>query len=256
MMVMRQLLGCVTVLVVASCGSPQKPGGDGATGGGNGSTEGGGGAVAMTSGGPVSPENVCARIMAVKGPMACEFISGFTLDEAECREDWLRSLEERGPDARMAATQVARCLLDNASCDAMESCINSLNQFADEQDGTPNDFRTCEDSEVYAPVGLPKAEWDQRRGAGAARYSTVTTSKDEPIEVCGIPAQMDWLMAATCDDGSQPFRSRDHAHAARVKNVGPGGRCNSIVDLYAVPCPEGTYDVYIDAYVCPLPDQP
>ena len=27
----------------------------------------------------------------------------------------------------------------------------------------------------------------------------------------------------------------------------------SIIDLYEVPCPEGTYAIYIDAYVCPVP---
>jgi hypothetical protein len=61
---------------------------------------------------------------------------------------------------------------------------------------------------------------------------------------------MEWMLSLTCDDGSRPFRGFDHAHAARVGNVGKGGSCGSIVDLYEVPCPEGTYKIFIDAYVC------
>ena len=68
---------------------------------------------------------------------------------------------------------------------------------------------------------------------------------------CGIPAEMEWLLSVTCSDGSRPFPDYDHAHAARVGNVGPGGKCGSIIDLYEVPCPEGTYKIFIDAYVCP-----
>mgnify|MGYP000184427269 CR=1 FL=1 len=40
------------------------------------------------------------------------------------------------------------------------------------------------------------------------------------------------------------------AHASRAGNVGPGGRCDSIIDRYEVPCAEKTYAVYVDSYVC------
>jgi hypothetical protein len=231
-----------------SCGSPQKPGSGGGGGGASGSD--GGGGVAFQSGGPVTPENVCTRIFALKDAR-CELASGYTLNFDECKDEMNRSLEERGPEARQATTQAARCLLDNESCDAVASCMTALNPYADEQDGSPSELRTCAQTEVYAPVGVPRAEWEKRRGANAGRYSAVKTTKDEPVEVCGIPAQMEWLLAARCNDGSMPFEDYDHAHAARVGNVGQGGSCGSIIDLYEVPCPEGTYSIYIDAYVCP-----
>ncbi|MGE0870359.1 MAG: hypothetical protein AB7P03_17470 [Kofleriaceae bacterium] len=36
----------------------------------------------------------------------------------------------------------------------------------------------------------------------------------------------------------------------RSGSVGPGGRCNSIIDLYKVGCPDGDVSVYIDVYMC------
>lgn len=247
MRVMRQLAGVLlasSVLAVIACGSPQRPAGGGGGGGdpvGNSGTE--GGQVVGGAGIGVTPATVCTRLAQLDAEQGCEFSS---LTEEECREEWYRALDQRGPDARTASMQVGRCLLDNESCAAIEACVATLTPDQDKQ------FRTCEQSEVYAPVGLPRAEWDKRRGAGATRFSSVKTTKDEPVEVCGIPAQMEWLLAATCDNGSRPFRDYDHAHSARVGNVGPGGACQSIIDLYEVPCPEGTYSIFIDAYVCPL----
>ncbi|MBP6631258.1 MAG: hypothetical protein KA297_17615 [Kofleriaceae bacterium] len=41
------------------------------------------------------------------------------------------------------------------------------------------------------------------------------------------------------------------AHDARVGAVGVGGRCAAtVIDHYAVTCPEATYDVYLDMYHC------
>jgi hypothetical protein len=71
-----------------------------------------------------------------------------------------------------------------------------------------------------------------------------------PIEVCGVTGQTSWLVALECDDGSRPFASLQQAHAARLGNVGPGGRCGMIVDHYQVPCPSGVVDVYMDMYHC------
>ena len=63
--------------------------------------------------------------------------------------------------------------------------------------------------------------------------------------------QLDYLTQVTCTDGSHPFADRGDAHAARAGNVGPGGRCDRIIDQYVVPCPEATYQVFVDAYRCP-----
>ena len=51
--------------------------------------------------------------------------------------------------------------------------------------------------------------------------------------------------------GAHPIRSFDDAEKARIGNIGASGRCHSFVDHYRVACPEGAFDIYIDAYVCP-----
>ncbi len=221
---------------------------------------GGGGGAPVQGGSAVTPERICARILELKG-QRCELAESYELSDAECQVDMRRSLEERGNEARDATTAAARCLLDNDSCQAATTCMASLNEFSNEQDGTPTTFRTCAETSEYAPVGRSAADWAKRRGAGARKYRDVVTAKESPVEVCGIPAQMEWLLAARCDDGSLPFRNQaddspsyDRAHAARVGNVGAGGACGSIIDVYEVPCPEATYRIFIDAYVCALPD--
>lgn len=86
---------------------------------------------------------------------------------------------------------------------------------------------------------------------GTQRFSALSTTKEQPVEVCEVQGQLVWLTQVQCDDGSNPYRSMSEAHNSRAGNVGPGGRCGSIVDLYMVPCPEKTYEVYMDLYVCP-----
>ena len=59
-----------------------------------------------------------------------------------------------------------------------------------------------------------------------------------------------WLSKLTCDDGTRPLSDARAAQQARTGNVGPGGKCGNIVDLYRVTCPEGDVDVFIDMYWC------
>jgi hypothetical protein len=193
-----------------------------------------------------TPDTICDRIFALQAE-GCDVTSGYGLSPEECREDFGKSLNDRGPEARQANLALGRCLIDKPTCGEVGQCIADIS--APHQ---PQETRLCEEREKYAPVGYPAAEYAARKGANLTLYSKHDSTKEEPIEVCGIPAQMEWLLSMSCDDGSKPFRGFDHAHAARVGNVGPGGRCGSIVDLYAVPCPDVTYQIYIDAYVCPL----
>lgn len=59
------------------------------------------------------------------------------------------------------------------------------------------------------------------------------------------------LTALACEGGRNPFNGNLHAaHASRRGNVGPDGRCGSILDVYEVPCTEQTYDVYADMFFC------
>ena len=83
------------------------------------------------------------------------------------------------------------------------------------------------------------------------KFSEARSTKELPIEVCTIDAENEWLSSLSCDDGSQPIDSHQAAEMARVGNLGNGGRCGSIIDLYRVKCPEKSYDLYVDAYVCP-----
>lgn len=207
---------------------------------------GGVGAGEVPSGADPTPETICARIFELKSE-GCDRTASYELSPDECRDDFARSLNDRGPEARQANLALGRCLIDQPTCTAVGACIDEISAPHQQQE-----TRTCEDRGKYAPVGYPPAEYARRKGTGIGRFSEHDSTKDEPIEVCGIPAQMEWLLGLTCDDGSRPFASFDHAHAARAGNVGPGGRCGSIVDLYEVPCPEGTHKIFIDAYVCPL----
>jgi len=102
----------------------------------------------------------------------------------------------------------------------------------------------------YGPVKLSEAQADNRHGIGQRRLDLVQTTKARPVEVCGVKGQLTWLVYATCADGSHPFQDGRTAHAARRGNVGAGGQCDSIIDLYEVPCPEKTYEVYMDLYMC------
>jgi hypothetical protein len=113
-------------------------------------------------------------------------------------------------------------------------------------------LRECSARDVAHPrVGIPRAEWTRRKGADISTFRDATSTKEAPIEACGMDAQLAWLMAAECDDGSHPFRDPLEAEQARTGNVGPGGRCGAIIDRYEVHCPEATYAIYLDGYICP-----
>jgi hypothetical protein len=99
-------------------------------------------------------------------------------------------------------------------------------------------------------MGSASVAVDDRYHAGVSALDELQSSKEHPVEVCGVTGQVGWLLRSQCANGAPPFTDPDVAHGARVGNVGAGGRCGSIVDLYAVTCPEGTYEVYMDLYVC------
>lgn len=116
-------------------------------------------------------------------------------------------------------------------------------------DATAPPARNC--GRGLSPAQLSPEEWAKRRGTEARRFDELMTSKAEPAEACGVEGQIELLMRLTCADGANPFGSFGEAHGSRAGNVGPGGACGHIIDLYRVPCPEQTYEVFIDLYVCP-----
>jgi hypothetical protein len=105
--------------------------------------------------------------------------------------------------------------------------------------------------EQFGPVIVSASQYATRHAAKATKFSEVQSTAAQPAEVCGIAAGVELIATLTCDDGSNPHKGdRVAAHASRAGNVGPGGRCASIIDHYPVRCPEGSYDIYIDSYVC------
>lgn len=100
-------------------------------------------------------------------------------------------------------------------------------------------------ADSFGPVPLDETQMGQRRGTGVSSLAMAPTTKEAPIEVCMPPGQRAWLSAATCNDGSKP------TSAQRGGSVGTGGTCGSVIDVYEVVCPEKTYEVFMDMYMCP-----
>jgi hypothetical protein len=185
----------------------------------------------------ITPEVFCDRLIALR---RCPWAQKFQFERAEC-------ITELGADSyKLFRERFGPCVVGHNDCDEVASCISDS---AVEK----KDLRACEEKDPSRTVGMAKADWARRKGAGVAKFSAAKSTKDAPVEVCGIPAENEWLVAAACDDGSHPFASRSDAEGARDGNVGEAGRCGSIIDLYRVKCPENTYDIYLDGYVCPLP---
>jgi hypothetical protein len=166
---------------------------------------------------------------------------------AQCPEVFQMALD--APDTKDGKVLVAmgKCMVDHPTCQGVQLCIATI------QNEDSNDLRACTDPADSRAVGVERAAYAARNGATVTRLPDAHSTKERPIETCGISAGLDWLVAATCSDGSHPIKSRDAAEAARVENVGRGGTCGSIIDLYHVRCTDAEYDVYVDGYVCPRP---
>jgi hypothetical protein len=102
----------------------------------------------------------------------------------------------------------------------------------------------------FGPVMWPSGSAPTRWGYGWTDIARVRSSKARPIEVCKVRGQLRWLLSLRCPDGRNPYPSPRAAHGSRAGSVGPGGRCGRIIDRYRVPCPDRTYDVFMDLYHC------
>jgi hypothetical protein len=110
--------------------------------------------------------------------------------------------------------------------------------------------RACGD-EGTTPIEVDADAWEARRGADTKRFAQVATSTSEPIEVCGIEGEVEWMKRVTCNDGSNPYESLAEINESRDSWVERGGRCNSVLDRYTVHCPEAEYTIHVDRYLCP-----
>jgi hypothetical protein len=114
----------------------------------------------------------------------------------------------------------------------------------------------CARKDQFGPVRLDEAAWESRPFKGAKHFEDVASSKDNPVLACGAAHSYALINELTCkvDDQSplQQQKQKGGAQRARVGNVGPGGKCGNIIDLYRVKCPDGSeHDIFIDMYWCP-----
>ncbi|MBL0217941.1 MAG: hypothetical protein IPQ07_29185 [Myxococcales bacterium] len=183
---------------------------------------------------------VCKRVMDLKASRCGEF-AALEIDENQC----VTAFKEAGADP--TAQTFINCVIQ-PSCEEVKGCMQAASESA--QQTEKQDLRACTDPPGMdmKAVGLPPVEYNKRNGAGVTKYSQAKSTKALPIEMCGVRDENAWLVSLTCNDTSHPIMD---AETARVGNVGSGGRCGSIIDKYAVKCPEKTYDIFIDAYVCP-----
>jgi hypothetical protein len=119
------------------------------------------------------------------------------------------------------------------------------------QEGTTASVPACPVGDMgYGPIMWPEGSGSLRWMIGETQVAGVQSSQDQPVEVCGVGGELAWLVGLTCPDGSKPYPDENTAHNSRVGNTGTGGRCGTIIDLYAVPCPDKQYEVYMDMYHC------
>lgn len=144
---------------------------------------------------------------------------------------------------------IERCMSEK-SCAATTACIDKVHAEGGTYAG-PTRGCVAEGRDQTIPAGFSAGDIERGYGLTAKKFSDAPSTKDQPIEVCGMPAKLDYLMRVTCDDNSRPLSDRDKAAHSRVGG-GPGGRCGRNLDEHAVVCPEATYQVFIDPYRCPI----
>jgi hypothetical protein len=202
------------------------------------------GAVAPPAG--LATDAACERLAKLR-EQRCAWAMRFPPevdDPAACKRSLDTWVSPETPDHEMLARTIACWALE---CDAAASCMMQVKTAA-----PPPAPRACGE-EGTAPILVDRATWSSRRGGGVKRFGDIVTSEQEPLEVCGIDGEVEWLTRATCKGGSRPFATPEAANSGRDSYAGRGGRCNSILDRYTVKCPEQTYTLYVDRYVCPMP---
>jgi hypothetical protein len=196
---------------------------------------------APTAQGKITPEVFCDRFLVLQ-KQGCEAFASMQMTRDECVGELGKAMSD--PQEATFMSQTATCIVGFQTCGDVVKCLASLGP--DEEH-----LRACHDDDPGKAVAMPKAEWAKRNGANITKFSQARSTKDLPLEVCTIKAETELLAALACEDGTRPIDGNEAAETARVGNVGKGGRCGSIIDLYRVKCPEATYELFVDGYVCP-----
>lgn len=194
----------------------------------------------------ITAEKACERIAVLMGD-GCAWSKRFPPEMSETSV-CMRSMEQWFAPATEGHDQlqkIASCWTQE--CDEAEACMVRAQSAA-----PPPPPRKC-GTEGTGMVYFDKATWAKRNGVNITRFADTHTSEQAPIEVCGIDGEVAWMTRATCNGGSHPFATAESANERRDGWVKTGGRCNSILDRYTVACPEATYTVHVDRYVCAEP---
>lgn len=187
-------------------------------------------------------EGTCKALFAAHEREACSLIVKTKLTFDQCRATFADSLASAKGELRGAFVEALTCTSRIVKCEEMAACMRPVVAMMD-------DDHTCGDGKA-GPLALNADMAAKRHGLGADKFSAVASTRERPVEVCGLQGELTWLTRVQCDDGSNPFPDLDKAHESRAGSVGSGGQCGHIIDLYEVPCPEKTYDVYMDMYMC------
>jgi hypothetical protein len=190
------------------------------------------------------PQAICERFSQLVAEQ-CGNFARMNVTAQQCPEVFQMALDTPNTKDGRVLNAMGDCMLNHPTCHGVSLCIATI-QFDD-----PSDLRACTDPSDSRAVGVDAAAWQARNGANVRTFADAKSTKELPIETCGIQAGLDWLIAVPCADGSHPVTTHDAAEATRAGNVGRGGKCGSIIDLYQVKCPEAAYDIYVDGYVCP-----
>lgn len=192
----------------------------------------------------LAPEGACARFDVLAGE-GCSWTQRFP-PEFRQTNNCITSLKVWVSPSTKTHEQLQAIINCWAlDCDAAASCMVNV-----ESSGAPPPPRSCGE-EGTAPIYVDADAWAARHGAAIKRFADAKAPVDAPIEVCGVEGEVEWMTSTVCNDGSNPYGTQAAANESRDSWVARGGRCNSILDRYSVRCPEATYQVHVDRYVCP-----
>ncbi|MBA3392497.1 MAG: hypothetical protein H0T89_07635 [Deltaproteobacteria bacterium] len=192
----------------------------------------------------------CENVIAPTGKLRCDSLKKFGLSSNKCGET-LSALRPAGSDRERNAFRLVLAGLSLAdSCDEVDAAFRIAASAARGDRAITNCKKRPDGS-----YDLSSEDVLLRRGLGDRVFGDTISTVDSPIQVCGLMGEVKYLTRLTCADGSRPWpKDLDKAHAARQAAETGTSRCGELfgkpVDRYKVPCPEKTYEVFIDMYEC------
>jgi hypothetical protein len=197
----------------------------------------------------------CTNVISPSRTLRCDSLVKAGLTPDLCRAtlaDWRKSAPAAGPKRKAFRMLLAGLALAD-SCDMINASFLVASRAANADGRQQAAAAGCPMRDDNAR-DLTAEQAAARRGLNDKLFTDTASTVDEPIEVCGLMGEVEWLTRMTCADGSRPWGTDfDRAHDARrgstMRNA-PGPCGMMPVDVYAVPCPEKSYEVYMDLYMC------